>query len=59
MNDLKARLGSAILLAVFILGSTLAGGWLFAAICTLTAMIVWAEWFDVVCPNGDDRSVDN
>jgi 4-amino-4-deoxy-L-arabinose transferase-like glycosyltransferase len=38
-----------------VLGSTLVGGWLFAIICTLIAMIVWAEWFDVVSPNGDDR----
>lgn len=55
MNDLRARIASAVILAVLVLGSTLVGGWLFAVICTLIAMIVWAEWFDVVSPNGDDR----
>lgn len=55
MNDLRARIASAVILAVLVLGSTLVGGWLFAIICTLIAMIVWAEWFDVVSPNGDDR----
>lgn len=55
MNDLKARLVSAVVLSAAVLGATLAGGWLFAIVSTLIAMIVWAEWFDVVCPNGDDR----
>lgn len=55
MNELKARVISALVLAAAVLGATLAGGWLFAVISTLIAMIVWAEWYDVVCPNGDDR----
>lgn len=55
MNDLKARVVSAVVLGVIVLAATLAGGWFFAIVSTLIAMIVWAEWFDVVCPNGDDR----
>jgi phosphatidate cytidylyltransferase len=38
-----------------VLGATLLGGWLFAIVSTAIAMLVWAEWVDVVCPNGDDR----
>lgn len=55
MNELKARVISGVVLAVAVLGSTLVGGWLFAVVSTLIAMIVWAEWFDMACPNGDDR----
>lgn len=55
MNELKARSLSAVVLAVAVLGATLVGGWLFAVVSTAIAMVVWAEWVDVVCPNGDDR----
>lgn len=55
MNELKARALSAVVLGVAVLGATLVGGWLFAVISTAIAMVVWAEWVDMVCPNGDDR----
>ena len=55
MSNLKARVLSALVLGVAVLGATLIGGWLFAVVSTAIAMVVWAEWVDVVCPNGDDR----
>lgn len=55
MSDLRARVFSAVVLSVIVLAATLAGGWLFAVVSAAIAMIVWAEWVDVVCPNGDDR----
>lgn len=55
MSNLKARVLSALVLGVVVLGATLIGGWLFAVVSTAIAMLVWAEWVDVVCPNGDDR----
>ncbi|GAB4354515.1 MAG: phosphatidate cytidylyltransferase [Oricola sp.] len=55
MSNLKARILSALVLGILVLGATLAGGWLFAVVATAIAMLVWGEWVDVVCPNGDDR----
>lgn len=55
MSNLKARVLSALVLGVVVLCATLIGGWLFAVVSTAIAMVVWAEWVDVVCPNGDDR----
>ena len=55
VSNLKARVLSALVMGVVVLGATLIGGWLFAVVSTAIAMLVWAEWVDVVCPNGDDR----
>lgn len=55
MSNLRARVISALVLGVVVLGATLVGGWFFAVVSTVIAMLVWAEWIDVVCPNGDDR----
>jgi len=55
MSELKARIVSALVLAAVVLTATLAGGWLFAAVATMIAVIVWAEWLDMACPGCDDR----
>ncbi|MFZ2099574.1 MAG: phosphatidate cytidylyltransferase [Oricola sp.] len=55
MSNLKARMLSALVLGAVVLIATFAGGWMFAVVSTAIAMLVWAEWVDVVCPNGDDR----
>jgi phosphatidate cytidylyltransferase len=55
MSNLKARIISALVLALFVLVATVAGGWLFAAMASLIGLFVWSEWIDVTCPNSDDR----
>ncbi|WP_193178286.1 phosphatidate cytidylyltransferase [Oricola nitratireducens] len=55
MSNLRERVLSALVLGAVVLFATLVGGWLFAIVSTAIAMLVWAEWVDVVCPNGDDR----
>jgi phosphatidate cytidylyltransferase len=55
VSNLEARVISALVMGIAVLGATLLGGWLFAIVSTAIAMLVWAEWVDVVCPNGDDR----
>jgi len=55
VSNLKARVLSALVMGLVVLCATFAGSWLFAVVSTVIAMLVWAEWVDVVCPNGDDR----
>ncbi|WP_421851161.1 phosphatidate cytidylyltransferase [Oricola sp.] len=55
MNDLQIRAITGIVLAVLVLGATLAGGWMFSVFAAAVAMVVWSEWMDITCPNSDDR----
>jgi phosphatidate cytidylyltransferase len=55
MSNIRARVLSALVLGVIVLAATLLGSWVFAIVATVITMVVWAEWVDVACPNGDDR----
>ncbi|MCQ8782570.1 phosphatidate cytidylyltransferase [Mangrovibrevibacter kandeliae] len=43
-SDLRSRLISAVVLAVFVIAVTLAGGWPFRLLCVLSGLIVFEEW---------------
>lgn len=55
MSDLRLRVISAVSLGIAVLAATYFDGWLFALVSTALAMMVWSEWVDMTCPNGDDR----
>jgi phosphatidate cytidylyltransferase len=49
------RTASALVLAPLALGAALAGGWIFAALCTVTAALVLWEWSTLVTGGPDWR----
>lgn len=55
MSNLKLRVLSALVMGVVVLAATLIGAWPFAVVATVIAMLIWTEWVDLACPNGDDR----
>lgn len=48
MSELQLRILSAIVLAVFALGSAWLGGWIFALVWAVLALIVLQEWLSIV-----------
>jgi phosphatidate cytidylyltransferase len=49
------RIASALVLAPLAIAAAFAGGWIFAALCTLTAALVLWEWSALVTRAGDWR----
>ena len=54
-GNLRLRVVSAAVLAPFTLAVTYAGGWLFVALCTISAGVILWEWTTLVSRRADPR----
>ncbi|CAN1562623.1 CdsA CDP-diglyceride synthetase [Rhabdaerophilaceae bacterium] len=53
VNDLVPRIVSAVVLAAGALGSAIVGGWIFAFVWSLMAILVFSEWFAMAGGQGE------